>query len=91
MTHKRKDTHHLDPKLDIVFKMLFAAPRNKEALIDIITAVINPASPILELEVLNRSFISVQIYTNRHLSHSLSVDILLGHATGVMEAMALSY
>ncbi|MBF0441591.1 MAG: Rpn family recombination-promoting nuclease/putative transposase [Oligoflexales bacterium] len=53
MKKNSKEGDHLDPKLDVVFKMLFAQPHSKEGLMDIITAVIDPVSPILELEVLN--------------------------------------
>ena len=43
----------LDPKLDVVFKLLFANPEAKGSLISLLTAVLNPASPIEDVEVLN--------------------------------------
>jgi predicted transposase/invertase (TIGR01784 family) len=43
----------LDPKLDVVFKILFAAPENRELLISLLTAVLRPSSPIVSVEVLN--------------------------------------
>ncbi|MBI5543866.1 MAG: Rpn family recombination-promoting nuclease/putative transposase [Deltaproteobacteria bacterium] len=43
----------LDPKLDVVFKLLFAHPRNRDLLLSLLTAVLRPTSPISELEVLN--------------------------------------
>jgi predicted transposase/invertase (TIGR01784 family) len=43
----------LDPKLDIVFKLLFAAERNRHCLIALLTAVLKPATPILSVTVLN--------------------------------------
>ncbi len=43
----------LDPKLDVVFKMLFARPANKRLLISLLTAFLEPASPIVDVEVLN--------------------------------------
>ena len=42
----------LDPKLDIVFWMLFGAEQNRELLISLLNAVLNPAVPIEEVEVL---------------------------------------
>ena len=42
----------LDPKLDIVFWMLFGAERNRELLISLLNAVLRPAAPIDEVEVL---------------------------------------
>ena len=43
----------LDPTLDIVFKMLFAAPGSRDTLIALLTAVLRPASPISQIQVLN--------------------------------------
>jgi len=43
----------LDPKLDVVFKMLFADPRNERLLISLLTAVLRPASPIARVTVLD--------------------------------------
>jgi len=43
----------LDPKLDVVFKLLFADERNKALLISLLNAVLRPPSPILDLVVLN--------------------------------------
>jgi predicted transposase/invertase (TIGR01784 family) len=43
----------LDPKLDVVFKILFAAPENRDLLISLLTAVIRPASPITSVDVVN--------------------------------------
>ncbi|HYQ00422.1 MAG TPA: Rpn family recombination-promoting nuclease/putative transposase [Polyangiaceae bacterium] len=42
----------LDPKLDIVFWMLFAAPQNRELLISLLNAVLRLPAPIESLEVL---------------------------------------
>jgi len=44
----------LDPKLDIVFWMLFGAEQNRELLISLLNAVLNPAVPIEAVEVLPR-------------------------------------
>ena len=45
----------LDPKLDIVFKLLFTRdhPDSREALLGLLTAVVRPASPLTSVEVLN--------------------------------------
>jgi predicted transposase/invertase (TIGR01784 family) len=41
----------LDPKLDIVFKMLFGHPDNQSLLVSFLTAVLRPASPIRAVRV----------------------------------------
>ncbi|HEY6728106.1 MAG TPA: Rpn family recombination-promoting nuclease/putative transposase, partial [Polyangiaceae bacterium] len=43
----------LDPKQDVVFKLLFARASNKRLLIALLTAILEPASPIVDVEVLN--------------------------------------
>jgi predicted transposase/invertase (TIGR01784 family) len=43
----------LDPKLDVVFKMLFAAERNRDILSSFLTAVLKPPSPILVVSIKN--------------------------------------
>ena len=43
----------LDPMLDIVFKMLFGSQAGREALIDLLTAVLRPPRPITDVRVLN--------------------------------------
>ncbi len=43
----------LDPTLDVVFKLLFAHERNRNLLISLLTAVLAPSTPIVEVEVLN--------------------------------------
>ena len=43
----------LDPTLDVVFKILFARPENRDVLIALLTAVLRPRSPITEVEVVN--------------------------------------
>jgi hypothetical protein len=45
----------LDPKLDVVFKILFADPRARHALIAVLTAVLEPPEPIVDVTVLNPS------------------------------------
>jgi predicted transposase/invertase (TIGR01784 family) len=43
----------LDPKNDVVFKILFAAPAHRPVLIALLTAVLKPTSPIRAASVLN--------------------------------------
>jgi predicted transposase/invertase (TIGR01784 family) len=43
----------LDPKNDIVFKLLFSKTKNKELLISFLTAVLKPESAISEITILN--------------------------------------
>jgi predicted transposase/invertase (TIGR01784 family) len=47
MTHRST----LDPKLDIVFKMLFGHPDNRSSLVAFLTAVLRPSSPIRAVRV----------------------------------------
>jgi predicted transposase/invertase (TIGR01784 family) len=43
----------LDPKFDVVFKILFADPRSRRALVAVLTAVLRPEKPIVDVTVLN--------------------------------------
>jgi predicted transposase/invertase (TIGR01784 family) len=43
----------LDPKLDVVFKILFADPNNRDLLLSLLSAVLRPSKPIVGAEVLN--------------------------------------
>ena len=43
----------LDPKLDIVFWMLFGEARNRTLLISLLNAVLQPPAPIETVEVLH--------------------------------------
>jgi PD-(D/E)XK nuclease family transposase len=45
--------HTLDPKLDVVFKLLFADERNRELLISLLNAILEPVEPIVDVVVLN--------------------------------------
>jgi predicted transposase/invertase (TIGR01784 family) len=47
------DRRTLDPKLDVVFKLLFAAEKNRPLLASLLNAVLEPSEPIVELRVLN--------------------------------------
>ena len=46
----------LDPKLDIVFWMLFARDSSRELLVSLLTAVLAPTTPITHVELLNPEF-----------------------------------
>jgi predicted transposase/invertase (TIGR01784 family) len=43
----------LDPKLDVTFKKMFADEQNRDVLISLLTAVLRPASPIVEVAVIS--------------------------------------
>ena len=43
----------LDPTLDIVFKLLFGGPKSQRILIALLTAVLQPKSPITQVTILN--------------------------------------
>jgi predicted transposase/invertase (TIGR01784 family) len=43
----------LDPTLDIVFKLLFGGPKSQGILISLLTAVLQPTSPITQVTILN--------------------------------------
>jgi len=43
----------LDPKLDVVFKLLFAHVNNRDILVALLTAVLRPVAPIDTVDVLN--------------------------------------
>jgi predicted transposase/invertase (TIGR01784 family) len=43
----------LDPTLDIVFKLLFGGPKSQKILIALLTAVLQPKSPITHVTILN--------------------------------------
>jgi predicted transposase/invertase (TIGR01784 family) len=43
----------LDPKLDVVFSMLFGAERNRDLLLSLLNAVLEPAVPLVAVELLS--------------------------------------
>ena len=45
--------NRLDPKQDVVFKILFSAPENRDLLCSLLTAVLRPSAPIASVQVLN--------------------------------------
>jgi len=44
---------YLNPTIDVVFKLLLGSPETKECLIALLTAILRPASPIADVEVVN--------------------------------------
>jgi predicted transposase/invertase (TIGR01784 family) len=64
----------LDPKLDLVFKLLFGGPNSQEILISLLTAVIRPPVPIKSVTVLNPE-IPGELVTARGIR--LDVHVLL--------------
>jgi len=62
----------LDPCLDVVSKMLLSSPDCRDGLIDLITSIITPPSPIVSLEVLN-PIVPRQIVDER----GVELDLLL--------------
>lgn len=69
--------HLLDPKLDVVFKMLFAEPRNRALLAALLTAVLRPSSPI-EVVTVRDSELPKDMVTDR----GLRLDVLVELADG---------
>ncbi len=67
----------LDPKQDIVFKMLFARPGNEALLISLIEAVIRPRSPIVSVAVLNPALVREQVD-----DRGIVLDVLVRLADG---------
>ena len=43
----------LNPRLDVVFKLLFAAEQNHELLVALLNAVLRPETPFISVEVIN--------------------------------------
>ena len=43
----------LDPKLDVTFKKMFADEQNRDVLISLLTAVLRPANPIVDVAVIS--------------------------------------
>lgn len=69
--------HTLDPKLDVVFKLLFAKPSNKRLLISLLTAILEPASPIVDVEVLDPEVAKESV-----AAKGTMLDLLVGLSDG---------
>jgi predicted transposase/invertase (TIGR01784 family) len=70
----------LDPKNDCVFKLLFANPANKRSLIRLLTAVLHPPAPIVEVTVLNPEIPRI-LPDDRGIA--LDMHVVLGDGTRV--------
>lgn len=67
----------LDPTLDVVFKLLFAAPDSRGTLAALLAAVLRPATPISSVEVLNAEVSKEDIDDK-----GIALDILVSLADG---------
>ena len=67
----------LDPKLDIVFSMLFGKERNRALLVSLLTAVLRPSAPIDVVEVL-RAEPERSIATEKVIALDLRVRLATG-------------
>lgn len=67
----------LDPKLDVVFKLLFASESNRDILVALLEDVLLPTTPIVRVEVLNPD-VEKELTEDR----GLILDILALHADG---------
>jgi predicted transposase/invertase (TIGR01784 family) len=67
----------LNPRLDVVFKLLFADERNGELLVSLLNAVLRPARPIASVQVVNP-----EIQKDAPDDRGLVLDILAVHDDG---------
>ena len=72
----------LDPKLDVVFKILFAAPENRDLLCSLLTAVLMPSSPIASVKVLNPE-LPKELTTDKGAVLDLHVELADGRLADV--------
>lgn len=72
----------LDPKLDVVFKMLFADEANRALLESLLTAVLRPSSPITRLSVLNPD-LPKDLTTDRGVRLDVLVELSEGRVVDV--------
>ncbi len=83
----------LDPKLDVVFKLLFAHEKNRDILIALLTAVLQPSVSIDSVQVLNPEVpkdlpadrgavldIHVRLADGRHIDVEMQSELHLGLA-----------
>ena len=67
----------LNPCLDVVFKLLFAAERNRHLLIDLLNDLLRPKEPFLSVEVINP-----EIEKDAPDDRGIVLDILVVHSDG---------
>jgi hypothetical protein len=77
VTGKQQKRWTLDPKLDVVFKLLFGSERNKPLLISLLTAILDPPAAIVEVEVLNPEVTKESVETKGSV-----LDVLVRLADG---------
>lgn len=77
----------LDPKNDIVFKMLFTQSQNARLLHSLLTAVLAPPEPIVEVEVLNPE-LPKHIVGDRNIILDIHVKLANGDHVNIEMQMA---
>ena len=70
----------LDPKLDVIFKLLFSHERNRNLLVSLLTAVLDPPEPIVGVEV--REATGAWLNAFRILAVSCCVGMILTYLIG---------
>ena len=75
----------LDPKLDVVFKLLFAHPECRGSLISLLTAVLHPRAAITDVELINpevpkREALERGVVLDLHLRLADGAEIEIGRA-----------
>jgi len=94
----------LDPKIDVVFKLLFAHPSHRDILISLLTAVLQPKVPITEATVLNPEVpkdlpsdkgavldVYVQLADGRHIDVEMQASVHPGLVPRVLYYWARLY
>ena len=77
MVYPNRMTETLNPRLDVVFKLLFAAESNRGLLIALLNDVLRPTSPIARVEVVNP-----EIEKDAPDDRGVILDILVAHDDG---------
>ncbi|MBI2388106.1 MAG: Rpn family recombination-promoting nuclease/putative transposase [Deltaproteobacteria bacterium] len=72
----------LDPKLDVVFKMLFAEPGNGRLLVSLLTAVLRPKAPIAHVTVIDPE-VPKELVTDRGVRLDVLVELEDGRLVDV--------
>ncbi len=68
----------LNPRLDVVFKLLFADERNRDLLVSLLNAILRPKQPICQVEVVNP-----EIHKDGADDRGLTLDVLAVHEGGI--------
>ncbi len=72
----------LDPKLDVVFKMLFTEPANEKLLLSLLEAVLRPSSPIAHVRVVDGE-LPKDLVSDRGLRLDVLVELADGRVVDV--------